>query len=97
LSPALIARGIIIQVKHSLINSLIIAVAERHIPKCKDIVNKPKPPPRLRNQDVAQSIEIHKEDSYSPNKTPSRPKTASSYASGGGGSAGLQLNSTSSN
>ena len=21
-------------------------VAERHIPKCKDIINKPKPPPR---------------------------------------------------
>jgi hypothetical protein len=26
-----------------------IDTAERHIPKCKDIVNKPKPPPRLRN------------------------------------------------
>lgn len=24
--------------------------AERHIPKCKDTVNKPKPPPGIRNQ-----------------------------------------------
>ena len=22
----------------------------RHIPKCKDTINKPKPPPQLRNQ-----------------------------------------------
>ena len=22
---------------------------ERHIPKCKDTINKPKPPPQLRN------------------------------------------------
>lgn len=25
-----------------------LAVAERHIPKCKNIINKPKPPPSLR-------------------------------------------------
>ena len=25
-----------------------IAVAERHIPKCKNIINKPKPPPSMR-------------------------------------------------
>lgn len=24
-----------------------IATAERHIPKCKDIINKPKPPPSV--------------------------------------------------
>jgi len=24
--------------------------AERHIPNCKNTVNKPKPPPHLRNQ-----------------------------------------------
>ena len=33
-----------------------IAAAARHIPKCKDIINKPKPPPRLRNAEVIQSI-----------------------------------------
>jgi hypothetical protein len=28
--------------------------ASRHIPKCKDTVNKPKPPPTIRNQPPQQ-------------------------------------------
>jgi hypothetical protein len=29
-----------------------IETAERHIPKCKNIINKPKPPPGMRYDDM---------------------------------------------
>jgi hypothetical protein len=43
----------------------VIVTAERHIPKCKNIINKPKPPPQLRDQQSHQ---------WGPNgRSPARP------------------------
>ncbi len=50
-----IVVGNIIRVSvHNDEDDYFIATAERHIPKCKNIINKPKPPPQLRDQQSHQ-------------------------------------------